>query len=246
MAYKIKKMSQEDLIKILVLVCKNKNNRISPNMLRGTFPTLDVRNISSFLDEIKILKVPVQNFSSNRIPSLKYRHGLEDYIENLKKELKKERLHRIVEFLSTNATQTKREFDTNEIAKAFDPELDIYEVNSLCEIILAKDDAFKIETDQSCAKGILILIVTDKTHLAYQNKRYLKDIDQFDIPIHQTISARNVIAGNNFGAIIQENQSAKIETRKAKGLPPWANWLIVIFTVLGAIAAIIGVIFLYK
>jgi hypothetical protein len=234
--YTNSRMSQDDLIKILELVCKNRNTRVTPQLINanGLFPGLTFDEINELINKTQFEQVPLVVTHLSETNYLTYRDGLEEYVEALKKKIKKERLHRIVEFLSTNVSHTKKEFDTCEIAKAFTPELDIYEVNRLCEIIISNDDAIKIETDQSYAKGTLIVIVTQRTHVAYKNKRYLRDDEQFTIPIHQNISAKYIAVDNNSSNIIHEDNSTI--TNNAKEKPTRLYKLYLMIVVIGVVS----------
>jgi len=235
-----KNMSQDELIKILEYVCNNKNNKISPNNLRGTFPSLDVKEITNFLNEMRIQKIPVHFFKSSRIPSIQYRDGLEDYVNSLKKMNKKVKLHRIVEFLSTQSSPTKPDFDSGEIAKAFIPELSLNEVNKLCAILIAKDDVMDGTTDQSYAKNMMIVVVTPRTRNAYLSKKYLEEDEQFDMPINQNIfNVHNLsYAGRDINGEIKQEVNPTL-SKKANGKPKWLKW---IFWILTGLAIIVGLI----
>jgi len=234
-----KNMSQDELIKILEYVCNNKNNKISPNNLRGTFPNLDVKEITNFLNEMRIQKIPVHFFKSSRIPSIQYRDGLEDYVNSLKKMNKKVKLHRIVEFLSTeNDRLNKSSFDSGEIAKAFSPELSIYEVNTLFKILLSNDDVRDCTTKDELAKRMIAVLVINATHDAYHMKKYLEEDEQIIIPFNQNIvTGDNVIIGNNYGKIKQEDNST--DSTKAYGKPKWLKWLMWIIGILIGVSSLI-------
>ncbi len=246
--------SKNELIKLLEFVCKNKGKKVFPYQIKNElFPTLAIEEIYTLIYSIKYRRIqPISLTISNGDPRsshIQYRAGLEEYVWNLKEKEKRKKLHRIVEFLSTQSTNSKQSFDTEEIAKAFIPELTNYEVIRLCETLIANGDVINAPTDQSDSRDVLNIVVSPRTRTVYQNKKYLEEQPAHRVsPIIMSQDNISIIGGSNYGNINQENQSAKIETKKAKekGLPSWANWLIVIFTVLGAIAAIIGAILLFK
>jgi len=244
--------TKSELIKLLEFVCKNKGKKVFPSQIKNElFPNLDIEEIYTLIYSIKYRHIqPISLTISNgdpRTSHIQYRIGLEEYVWNLKEKEKQIKLHRIVEFLSTQSTNSKQSFDTEEIAKAFSPELTNYEVIRLCETLIANGDVINAPTDQSDSRDVLNVVVSPRTRTVYQNKKYLEEQSGYrispNIVSHDNIS---IIGGSNYGNINQENQTVKVETKKEKGLPSWANWLIVIFTVLGAMAAIIGAIFLFK
>ena len=93
---------------------------------------------------------------------LKYNPGLEQYIKTLSTMTKNEKLHKIVEFLSTKYSLEKQSFESGEIAKAFIPELSIYEVNDLCGILITKGDVADVTTTESDLKSMVAVSVTTK------------------------------------------------------------------------------------
>jgi hypothetical protein len=226
------KMSQEEIIiKILEYVCKNKDlNDVTPEMIqRDLFP--DIK-----LDEILYLFTVIKQKNILQITALgkfkiylQYRLGLEDYVKNLKKMTNREKLHKIVEFLSTQYTPAKQSFDSGEIAKALDPELSIYEINSLLEKLISDEVVNDVTTDQSYLKDMMEVLVISKTRNAFHNKKYLQEEDEdFSLPTYQNISAKNVIVGNISGPVTQGDNSTKI-TNKTKGKTTLLNniyWII--------------------
>ena len=243
------KLSQDDLIKILDFVCKYKSQKITPVLIQQyLYPDLElaeVKKLITCLIDKRIEPITIV-LTGDDISHLDYRKGLEEYVWDLKEKEKRERLHHIVEYLSTQSTNSKQSFDTEEIARAFSPALTNYEAIRLCEKLIANGDVINAPTDQSDTQDVLNIIVTPRTRTVYENKKYLEEQVAYSVSptivSHDNIS---IIGGSNYGNISQKNHSAKIVTKKEKGLPSWANWLIVIATVLGAIAAIIGI-FLIK
>jgi hypothetical protein len=244
-------IDKDDLIRILDYLSKSKNHRATADSIKNDlFPDMEVDDFKSqFKNSLFVGIEPITVFlRGNVIDRFICRDGLAEYVTNLRKEVKRQRLHKIVEFLCTNATDVKKSFDSEEIAKAFNPELSLYEANKLCEVLIANGDVNNATTDQSDLKDILILVVTSRTRTAYHNKKYLEEDEQIGIPVGQTVFSGDnisIVRGSNFETIKQEDHSTKIGT-KDKGLPTWANWLIVIFTILGSIAAIIAAVYLFK
>jgi hypothetical protein len=139
------------------------------------------------------------------------------YVKTLKQMTKKEKLHRIVEFLSTENDRTKKSgFDSGEIAKAFQPELDIYEVNTLCKILMNDGDVRDCTSKDQSARQEVAVLVINATHDAYHTNKYLEE----DEPIYLTrsqniITGENVIVGNISGDVKQGNK-AVIPSNKNK------------------------------
>jgi hypothetical protein len=239
--FDLSKLSQNELIiKILEFVCENKDKNVITAALvkRDLFPELDENEILHLFDVIKHQGISQILIVEGNHHYLKYRVGLEDYIKGRKKITKKEKLHRIVEFLSTEKDKhNKSSFNSGEIAKAFSPELNIYEVNSLLEIIINNNDINQYSSKDITASRMLAVSVTNKTHTAYHTKKYLEEDEQFSIPINQNISGNNVIVGNVSGTAKQEVNTGT--TTKGKGKPKWLKWL---FWILGALVLIAGLI----
>lgn len=235
------KMSQDDLIiKILEFVCKNKDkNVISPELIqRDLFPDVELNEILHLVSEIQRKNISQVTVIGKYKVYLQYRMGLEEYIKSLNRMTKKQKLHKIVEFLSTESERlNKGSFNSGEIAKAFVPELDIYEVNSLCEILIDNRDVGDCSSKDTHAKRMIAVLVINKTHTAYHTKKYLEEDEQISIPINQNIvTGDNVIIGDNFGKIKQENNSAV--KPKSNGKPKWLKWLKWILGILVAISII--------
>lgn len=230
-------VSQDDLvIQILEFVCKNKHlSAINAALIqRDLFPELDKDEIQHLIDVISNKRIPQLDTIKGNHNYLKYRIGLEEYVKNLKKMTKKEKLHKIVEFLSTEYSKEKPSFDSGEIAKAFIPELSINEVNKLCALIIANDDGIDGTTDQSYSKNMMVIVVTPRTHSAYKTKKYLEDDEELNIPIpiHQNISGRNIIVGDISGTVTQEdNTSVSTETKR---IP----WLKVLYWIIGILVGL--------
>jgi hypothetical protein len=249
MDYEKLKLSQDDLIKILDFVCKNKSQKVTPELIQQyLYPDLGLEEVNKLLTCLIYKRIePITIVQTgDDVSHLVYRKGLEECVWNLKEKEKRNRLHRIVEYLSTQSTNSKLSFDTEEVAKAFSPALTNYEAIRLCETLIANGDVINAPTDQSDSRDVLNIIVTPRTRAVYENKKYLEEQVAYrvspTIVSHDNIS---IIGGSNYRNISQKNHSVKTVTKTEKGLPSWANWLIVIATVLGAIAAIIGI-FLIK
>jgi hypothetical protein len=243
-------LSKEDLcIKILDYLCENKSQKITSEKIKGNlFPELELNVISDLFEEIWQWQIqPIHRFKYQHIPSLKYANGLEDYIKNRKRMIKKQKLHRIVEFLSTEKErQQKSSFDSGEIAKAFNPELSIYEVNSLCETLIANEDVRDVSTSQSHERSMLEVLVTTRTLTAYHTKRYLEEDEEIIIPIHHNISAKNVIVGDVAGTINQQDNST-ISTGMTNTKPYWLNkWYWVVTILVGIVTIVMIIINLIK
>lgn len=236
-------VSQDDLIiQILEFVCKNKQlPAINAALIkRDLFPELDKDEIQHLIDVISNKRISQIDTIKGNHNYLKYRIGLEEYVKNLKKMTKKEKLHKIVEFLSTEYSKEKPSFDSGEIAKAFIPELSINEVNKLCTLLIAYDDVNDGTTDQSYSKNMMVIVVTPRTHSAYQTKKYLEEDEELGIstPIHQNISGRNVIVGDISGTVTQEDNT-KMKATITKGKPNWVNILYWIIGILVGITILI-------
>jgi hypothetical protein len=189
--------SQNELLKLLEFVCKNRNTKVTPSLLKNElFSDLEMEEIYALVLSIKYRKIKnitlIETIDEPESSYLQYHDGLEEYVFNLKTMIKKLKLHRIVAFLSTEYSSTKQSFDSEEIAKAFNPELSITETNRLCEVLIANEDVINAPTNQSESKGILNLVVTPGTRAVYANKKYLEEEVQIGIPILPTISAKFV------------------------------------------------------
>jgi len=140
------------------------------------------------------------------------------YVKTVKPMTKKEKLHRIVEFLSTENDRTKKSgFDSGEIAIAFQPELDIYEVNTLCKILMKDGDVRDCTSKDQSAKREVAVLVINATHDAYHTKKYLEE----DEPIYLTrsqniITGESVIVGNVSGDVKQGNKDVIPTNKKIK------------------------------
>jgi hypothetical protein len=234
-------MSQDDLIiKILEFVCKNKNQNVITAALiqRDLFPELEVNDILDLFDVIQHKRIQQITIVEGNHKYLKYRVGLEEYVKSLKKMTKNEKLHRILEFICTeNDKSRKSGFDSEEIAKAFTPEMNIYEVNALCKILLDNGDAKDCTTKDESAKRMVAILVVNATHNAYHTNKYLEEDEQFSIPINQNISGTNVIVGDITGYVKQEANSSVITEINEK--PKWLKTLYWIIGILVGISVLI-------
>lgn len=243
------KLSQYDrIIKILEFVCNNRRiHHITTPTIRSTlFPELELNEIENLFGEIKSKKIPeLDYFIEGNRHYLTHRQGLEEFIIKFKQTIRRKKLHRIVEFLSTEYSIAKQSFDSGEIAKAFNPELSIHEVNILCKTIINNGDLSVCPTKDVLAKGMVEVLVINTTHDAYHTNKYLYEEDeQFNIPLRQNIvTGDNVIIGNISGTVTQEDHSNKLT--KDKGKPKWLEWLKWIIGILilaaGLIASIISI-----
>jgi hypothetical protein len=221
------KLSNTDLIiKILEFVCKRPSIGVSESLINSElFPGLELKKIKELINEIKLDKnIPVLVNEINQVQSLKYLNDLDEYVKNIKKMTKKEKLHRILEFICTENDRTRKSgFDSGEIAKAFTPEMDIYEVNTLCKILLDNGDVKDCTSkDQSAVRMVAILVVR-ATHDAYHTRKYLEDDEPFTFPFQQNISGTNLIVGDISGNVKQEaNTTANTETIEK---PKWIRTL---------------------
>lgn len=229
--------SQDDLIiQILEFVCKNKHlSAINAALIqRDLFPVLDENEILHLIEVISYKRIQQLDIVKGNHLYLKYRIGLEDYVKNIKKMTKKEKLHRIVEFLSVESKKlNKSSFVSNEIAKAFNPELSISEVNSLCRIIVDNGDLKSWSDKDLTSIGMLGVIVIVETHDAYHNKKYLEEDEQVSIPFNQNIiTGDNIIMGNVSGTVTQEDNATV--TTEAKRIP----WLKVLYWIIGILVGL--------
>jgi len=234
-------LSQDDLIiRLLDFVCKNKHRTIINAALikRDLFPALDENEILHLIEVIAHKRIPQVEIVTGNHQYLKYRVGLEDYVKNLKKMTKKEKLHRIIEFLSVESKQhNKQSFDSGEIAKAFIPELDFHEVNTLCKILIGNEDLRNCSTGETLAKGMIDVLVISATYDAYYTKKYLEEDVQSNQPTNQNIvNAYNVVIGNVSGKVKQDSLSAG--SKVYKGKPRWLKWL---FWIIGLLTLVAGI-----
>jgi len=245
------KISQNDLIiKILEFVCNNRNiHHITTTIIKSElYPELELSEVENLFSEIKSNKFSKLNYwiEGNKY-YLTHRPGLDEFVIEFKKMTKKGKLHRIVQFLSTEMDRLKKTgFNSGEIAKAFTPELDIYEVNTLCKILISNGDVRDCTTKDESRKRMIAISVINATHEAYYNKKYLEEDELFSVPINQNIvTGDNVIFGNVSGTVTQEDHST-VRTTKANGKPKWLKWLKLIIGILllaaGLIASIISII----
>lgn len=161
------------------------------------------------------------------------------YVKTLNPMTKKEKLHRIVEFLSIESNRlNKSSFNSGEIAKAFIPELEIPEINFLCKIIISKEDLRDCTSKDESAQRMIAVLVITATHDAYYNKKYLEEDELFTIPSRQNIiTGENVIVGNISGDVKQVD-NAPMPT-KTKEKPKWLKWF---YWILGALVLILSII----
>ncbi len=240
------KLSQDEMIiKILEFVYKNKQiHYISPTVIKAKlFPELELNEIEDLFGGIKNRKVPVIShvFQGSK-HHITYRMGLEDYTKEYKQMRKREKLHRIVEFLSTESERlNKHSFDSGEIVKAFIPELSIYAVNTFCKTIINNGDLIDCTTKDESARKMIAVMVINATHDAYHTKKYLEEDEPIILPINQNIVTGDnisMIGGNNYGEVKQEDHQT-IRKPKIKGLPLWAQWIAWIVGILLLIGTIL-------
>lgn len=244
--------SQDDLIiKILEFVCNNKELKAIPAPLvqRDLFPFMSENEILHLFAVIKQRDIPQITVVPANHLCLKYERGLEQYIKSLDTKTEKEKLHRIVEFLTIESEkQDKKLFESDEIAKAFIPELSIHEVNRLCRKIMNEEDVNDAPTDQAFNRNMLSIVVTPRTRSAYQSNKYLEIDEQVNTSInHPIFNVHNLsyVGHDNSGKIEQEVKSES--SKKVNGKPKWLKVLGWILAVLVAIAVIIeGVIKISK
>jgi len=231
------KMSQDEIIiKILEFVCKNKNvNVVTPQLvMRDLFPDLDENDVLHLFAVIKQRKIPQLIIIEGIRIYLKYALGLEEYIKSLKKMTKKEKLHRILEFICTENDSTRKSgFDSEEIAKAFIPELDIYEVNTLCKVLLDNGDVKDCTTMDEATKRMVAILVVTATHTAYHIRKYLEEDEQINFPFNQNISGTNVIVGDISGSVKQETNS-----NVATEIIEKPKWLKTLYWVIGILVGL--------
>jgi hypothetical protein len=242
------KMSQDDLIKILDFICKHKDSRVIPSSIKNDlFPDLELNEFNSLLRSLVFMHIePITIMKAgDDINYLIYRKGLEDYVKNLKQIEKREKLHRIIEFLSIESEKlNKSSFDSEEIANAFTPKLDIYEVNTLCRMIINQGDLKGWSDKDLSAKGMVGVLVITETHDAYHTKKYLEEEEQFTIPIKESIiTGDNVIVGNISGDVNQVDHSAN--PTKVKGKVNWLKIFYWTISILVGLTVIVTFIFKY-
>lgn len=237
------KLSSNDLIiKILEFVCKRPSIGVSESLINcELFPGLELEKIKVLINEIKLNKnIPILVNENKQIQTLKYLNGLEDYVKNLKTMTKKEKLHRILEFITTENDKTRKSgFDSGEIAKAFTPEMNIHEVNALCKILLNNGDVKDCSTLESLGNKMVAVLVVNATHDAFHTNKYLEEEEQFSTPIRQNIiTGDNIIIGDISGSVKQVDNS-RIPT-KVKKRGKWLNWIYWIVGILVGITILIA------
>lgn len=244
MKFDYSKMSQEELIiKILEFVCQNKTKSIIPAALvkRDLFTNLSKDDILDLFEAIAQKKISQITIVRANHLGLKYRPGLEDFIKNYKKMTKKEKVHRILEFVCSENDRTRKSgFDSEEISKAFTPELDTYEVNILCKILIDNGDVKDCTTMDEARKRLVAILVINATHEAYHTKKYLEDEEPFSIPLNRNIiTGDNIIIGNVGGDVKQTDNTTKETTQKEqKEQKDKNNWLKLLYWVVGILVGI--------
>jgi predicted transcriptional regulator len=160
------------------------------------------------------------------------------YVKNVVQMTRRQKLHRIVEFLSIESKQQRKSsFDSGELAQAFTPALDIYEINVLCRILMDNNDVGVATTKDESSKGMVAVLVINVTHDAYYTKKYLEEDEDLGIPIsHTTISGDNIIFGNISGDVKQEANSLMPEKTEEK--MSWLKWLYWIIGILVGITVL--------
>jgi hypothetical protein len=237
------KLSNTDLIiKILEFVCKRPSIGVSESLINcELFPGLELEKIKVLINEIKLNKnIPILVNENKQIQTLKYLNGLEDYVKNFKTMTKKEKLHRILEFITTENDKTRKSgFDSGEIAKAFTPEMNIHEVNALCKILLDNGDVKDYSTLEFLGNKMVAVLVVNATHDAFHTNKYLEEEEQFSIPIRQNIiTGDNLIIGDISGSVKQVDNSTIPTKDKKRG--KWLNWIYWIVGILVGITVLIA------
>jgi hypothetical protein len=240
----ITKMSEDNLTRILEYLYKNGNKYTSVDSIKNDlFPEMD-NNVFRSLFTYKLfvgIKPITVSMTGDVIERIVVYDGLGELVKNRKKQAKKEKLHRIVEFLSTDSERTgKGEYESDEISKAFSPVLSISEVNNLCRILVNEGDVRDCSSKTNTFKKTICLRVITETHDAYNTKKYLQEDDLvFNVPTNQNIFNSDNIAfvgRDNYGNIEQE---VKTELPK-KGTKP--KWLKIVGWILGLLLVILGII----
>lgn len=234
-------MTQDDLIRILEYILKNNGKFTSADSIKNAlFPEMDNAMFnrlfrSSLFRGIKPLTV---SSTGEVIDHIAVYDGFGEYVKNLKKMVKKEKLHKIVEFLSSGS---KGSYNSGEIAKAFSPELDFHEVNSLCKILINNGDVRDCKNNDVAINGMVEVLIINDTHDAYHTKKYLEEDDGISTTINQHIIAgHNINTGDNFGTFTQKDNSPK--TKVSRKLTWWEIALLIIGGI-ASIATILGYIF---
>jgi hypothetical protein len=102
-------------------------------------------------------------------------------------------------------------------------------------------DSYCTTKDES-AKRMKAVLVINATHDAYQNKKYLEEDGDINIPINQTlVTGDNVFVGNNYGNLKQQDNIEESDKNpiKSSGKPKWLKWA---GWILGILVLIIGLI----
>lgn len=244
---KSKDLSRDDLVfMILEFVCKYKHkNVITPKMIQAEIlPDLSEDDVISLIREMETKSIPGITIVEGVRPYLRYQIGLEHYVNDKKKMNKKEKLHRIVEFLSTESKTLNQDcFDSEEISVAFSPELNIYEVNALCRIIMENGDLKDCTTGDEARRDMIAVMVISQTHEAFYTRKYLEDVHTTFTQVNQNIvnvneNKGNVSSGDIYGELRQEVKSKK-KISRFKDLPIWAQWLGLFVAILGVILMIV-------
>lgn len=234
----------ELIIRILEFVCNNKDKKIITAALvkRDLFPEFDIDQILLLFDTIEKRNIVQLNVVKGNHYYLRHRLGLENYVQTLKQMKKKDKLHRLLEYLSIESKQLRKSFDSGELVHAFTPPLDIHEVNALCRILIDNKDVVDSTTKDASSKGMVTVTVINATHDAYHIRKYLEDDEQSQPTQQSYFKADNLILGNNYGEINQ-NDHAKVSFKQKKN--NWFKTTKGIIILLAAIVTIVTFILLF-
>lgn len=239
-------LSRDELIlQILEYVCKFKDGKTVNAALiqRDLFQDLSIDDIEILFEEMHGIPGLTVMLGAAK-PFLRYQLGLEHYVNDKKKMTKKEKLHRIVEFLSIESKNLNQDcFNSQVIAKAFSPELNIYETNALCRLIIDNKDLRDCTTKDTIRDTIAVMVIT-RTREAYFTKKYL-EVDETIIThvkqniVNVTENTGNISAGDNTGEMKQEINPVKT-IDKPKELPFWTKWFDWVKNIFGVVMAFFG------
>lgn len=240
-------LSRDELIlNILELVCMNKPHPVNiPLIQRDLFSDLSIDDIIGLFKEMNGIPGVTVMLNGSR-SFVRYQISLEHYVNDKRKMNKKEKLHRIVEFLSSESKTLNQDcFDSEEISVAFSQKLNIYEVNALCRIIMENGDLKDCTTGDEARKDMIAVMVIPQTHEAFYARKYLEDDTIIFPQVNKNIvnineNKGNVSSGDIYGELRQEVKSKK-KISRFKDLPRWAQ--ILAYFILPIILAILTIIF---
>jgi len=209
----------EIVIRILEFVSKRAGTKVPENQiynhLSSDFNKESIKNAIDGLIELnRVDRIGINHYNNPEKRYLKCLNNIDNYISNLKRMIKKEKLHRILEFICKEyEKKRKTAFDSEELTQAFTPPLGVYEISSLCRILIERKSVIGNER----LNGFGVIFDPRRTKEAFYTEEYLKDNGLINIPFNQNISGDNVFVGNNYGDVKQEDNISKSSKKDKKG-----------------------------